>query len=106
MIQVTPAAAEQIRKSAHESQAEGMPLRIAINQGDDKKLHYAMGFDDVGSREDDTRYTSYGIEIVVSSASIALSKNMTIDYVEIEEGGGHQFIFLNPNDPNYKPPKD
>lgn len=103
MIQVTPAAAEQIRKSAHETKSEGMPLRIAVSQGDDKKLYYAMGFDDVGGHEDDTRYTSHGIDIVVSSSSIALASDMTVDYVELEEGD-RQFIFLNPNDPDYKPP--
>ena len=104
MIQVTPSAAEQIRKSAQKTHAEGLPLRVAVSQGDDKKLHYAMGFDDVGDRKGDTRYTSHGIEIVVAPASFALSKDMTIDYVELEEGNP-QFIFLNPNDPDYEPPK-
>lgn len=103
MIQVTPAAAEQIRKSAHASQAEGMPLRVAVSQGDDKKLHYAVGFDDTGGCEDDTCYTSHGIDIVVSPASIALARDMTIDYVALE-GDDYQFIFLNPNDPDYEPP--
>jgi iron-sulfur cluster assembly protein len=29
---------------------------------------------------------------------------MTMDYVELEPGSW-QFIFMNPNDPNYKPPE-
>jgi len=29
---------------------------------------------------------------------------MTIDYVELE-AGKQEFIFLNPNDPTYRPPR-
>ena len=105
MIQLTPSAAEQIRESAHETRAEGMPLRVAVSQGDDKKFHYAVGFDDTGGHKDDACYTSHGIDIVVAPASIALARGMTIDYVELKEGE-RQFIFLNPNDPSYEPPHD
>ena len=32
-------------------------------------------------------------------------KNCTLDYVEIEKSN-FQFIFLNPNDPDYNPPDE
>ena len=32
-------------------------------------------------------------------------KNCKLDYVEIEKDK-NEFIFLNPNDPSYKPPND
>lgn len=103
MITVTPAAVAQIKLSAEQGKTEGMPLRIAASRNKDNSIHYGMGFDD--SKEDDVTITTGDIEIVVSSASAELLKNATIDYVELEPGK-FQFIFLNPNDPTYKPPAE
>jgi iron-sulfur cluster assembly protein len=103
MITVTPAAAAQIKLSAEQGKTEGMPLRIAATRNEDNSIHYGMGFDD--SKEDDVTITAGDIEIVISPASADLLKNSTIDFVELEPGK-FQFIFLNPNDPTYKPPTD
>ena len=103
MIKITPAAAEQIRNSASQGQMDGMSLRLAATRNPDGSLHYGMGFDDslmVGY----TRITSEGVELVVSESSLSLLAGMTMDYVELE-AGTWQFIFMNPNDPNYKPPE-
>jgi iron-sulfur cluster assembly protein len=62
-----------------------------------------MGFDD--SKEDDVTVAAGDIEIIISAASAELLKDTTIDFVEIEPEK-HQFIFMNPNDPDYKPPTD
>lgn len=103
MITVTPAAAAQIKLSAEQNKTEGMSLRIAASRNDDNSIHYGMGFDD--SKEDDVTVAVEDIEIVVSTISAELLKNTTIDFVEIEPGN-HQFIFMNPNDPSYKPPSE
>ena len=103
MITVTPAAAAQIKLSAEQSKTEGMSLRIAASRNDDNSIHYGMGFDD--SKEDDITVAAGDIEIIVSAASAELLKDTTIDFVEIEPEK-LQFIFLNPNDPNYKPPAE
>lgn len=103
MITVTPAASAQIKLSAEQGKTEGMPLRIAATRNQDNSIHYGMGFDD--SKEDDVTITAGDIEIVISPASADLLKNSTIDYVELEPDK-YQFIFLNPNDPSYKPPTD
>jgi iron-sulfur cluster assembly protein len=79
MITVTSAAAEQIKISAEQGKSEGMSLRIAAERNDDNSIHYGMGFDD--SKED-----------------------TTIDFVELEPEK-FQFIFMNPNDSNYKAPE-
>ncbi len=102
MIKLTPVAAKQVRESAKQSQMEGMPLRLAASRNPDNSIHYGMGFDDVG-REGDERFTSEDVEIVVALSSLELLKGMTIDFVELEPGQ-FNFIFLNPNDPNYQPP--
>lgn len=103
MITVTPAAAAQIKLSADQGKAEGMALRIAATRNDDNSIHYGMGFDD--SKEDDVTIAVDDIEIIVSVSSAELLKDTTIDFVELEPDK-FQFIFMNPNDPNYKPPTD
>lgn len=104
MITITPAAAEQIRISARQGQMAGMAMRIAATRNPDGTLHYAMGFDD-NQMEGDVHLTSEDIEVVVSESSMRLVQGMTVDYVELEPGAW-QFIFLNPNDPNFKPPDE
>ncbi|MBD3610649.1 MAG: iron-sulfur cluster assembly accessory protein [Gammaproteobacteria bacterium] len=102
MITLTPEAAKQVKASIEQSNAPSLPLRFACQKQEDGSLHYAMGFDDE-KRDDDITYTSEGINIVVSSLSHDLLKGTTLDYVELEDGQ-YNFIFLNPNDPNFRPP--
>jgi iron-sulfur cluster assembly protein len=101
MITITPRAAEQIRTSAKQGSMIGMPLRIACQRQPDGNFHYAMGFDDQSQQGDQT-YTSEGIDLVVSAISHPLLTGTIVDYVELEPGK-FEIIFLNPNDPNYKP---
>lgn len=101
MITVTPAAAAQIKLSAEQGKTEGMSLRVAASRNDDNSIHYGMGFDD--SKADDVTVAAGDIEIIVSASSAELLKETTIDFVELEPNK-FQFIFMNPNDPNYKPP--
>jgi len=101
MITVTKAAATQIKLSAEQGNSEGMPLRIAASRNDDNSIHYGMGFDD--NKEGDITVSSEDVTIVVSASSAELLKDTTIDFVELEPGK-FQFIFMNPNDPDYKPP--
>ena len=103
MITVTEEAARQIKLSAKQGKSEGMPLRIAATKNEDNSIHYGMGFDD--SKEDDISVTSRDVEIVVSPVSAELLKDAVLDFVELEPGK-HQFIFMNPNDPSYKPPQE
>ncbi len=102
MINVTPNAASQIQFSANESGIQDAVLRIAIKQQQDGSLHYAMGFDDAIS-EDDLRFEAEGVQMVIAESSQKFAKDMTIDYVKLDNGEMN-FIFLNPNDKNYSPP--
>lgn len=104
MISITLKAAQQIRHSAEIGNIEVMPLRIAVQKLPDNALHYAMGFDQ-NSSETDTQVESEGIKIVVAMDSKALLEGMTIDYVELDNGEW-EFVFLNPNDPNYQSGQD
>jgi len=103
MITITPAAARQIQLSAQQGEMEGFAMRIAARRDPDGSIHYGMGFDD-NQHDGDLRISVEGIEIVIGETSRVLVDGMTVDYVEIEPGSW-QFIFLNPNDVNYVPPK-
>lgn len=101
MITVTQAAAKQIRESARAGNAEGLPLRIAAQRQDNGAIHYAMGFAD-DEHDEDLHFSSEGVEIIVSPLSLDLINNTVIDFVELDSGETN-FIFKNPNDPNYRP---
>ena len=102
MLTITENAAKQILESARQTESEGMPLRVAAKKQDDGSLEYAMGFDHKG--EYDTEFVSNGINVLVSDFSKELIKDATLDYVELNPGS-HEFIFVNPNDPNHTPPQ-
>jgi len=101
MITLTPQAAKQVRISAEQSKADGLALRIAAKQNPDGSLEYGIGFDEVG--DDDMTFDSEGVELVIRPEHGPLLKGATIDFVELTPGE-YRFIFLNPNDPNYRPP--
>lgn len=101
-ITITEAAARQIQQSARESGSEGMSLRIAAKRKPDGAIEYAMGFDNAD--ETDSRVECHGVSVLVAPTSTDLVAGMTVDFVELEPGD-RSFIFLNPNDPHYVPPK-
>ena len=101
MITVTETAAQQVMRSVEESGALGLPLRIAIHpNGPEGSFHYQMGFDDKINQGDE-QIQSQGVLLVVDEETSLLAKGMTLDFVEID--GKLEFIFINPNDPNYRP---
>ncbi len=103
MFKLTVAAADQIRRAAQQSGAEGMALRIAARQMPDGAIDYRMGFDDTG--DDDIRFSSEGVEILMAPEDVPLLSEAVMDFVELQPGE-RQFIFLNPRDANYSPPKE
>jgi iron-sulfur cluster assembly accessory protein len=103
MISLSTAAIEQIRNSAEASGMTSVPLRIAVKKQEDGSFHYAMGFDEQ-RLPGDSFFNFDGVDLVVATASKELTDGMTIDFVELEPGKT-EFIFLNPNDPDYVPPR-
>ena len=103
MITLTPAAVEQVRKSAQESQADGMALRLAARKNTDGSIDYGMGFD--APKEEDLLFKFDGLEVVMGGEYGPLLNGTTVDFVELD-AGQFNFIFMNPNDANYTPPGD
>jgi iron-sulfur cluster assembly protein len=102
MFTITEAALEQIRQAIQQSEAQGLALRIAAKSNQDGSIEYGMGFDEAS--EADTRVSNGDVEIVMDPPSSELLEEATMDFVEMEPGH-MRFIFLNPLDPHYVPPK-
>jgi iron-sulfur cluster assembly protein len=103
MFKLTSAAAQQVLQAAKQGGTEGMSLRLAASQSADGSIDYRMGFD--SATEEDIRFQSEGVDIVMAPEDVPLLDETVMDFVEIEPGKPH-FIFLNPKDPNYQPPAD
>ncbi len=102
LFTVTKSAADQIRSAAQEDGTQEMALRIAASTKTDGSLDYAIGFD--VPAENDVLVSSEGVRVLIGREDVDLLEGATMDYVELEPGQ-FRFIFLNPNDPHYSPPK-
>ena len=103
MFKITPRAAERIIQAAKMGGTEGMALRFAAQQKDDGSFDYLMGFDD--ANEEDIQFDSEGITIIMTPEYYALLDETTMDFAELDDGES-EFIFINPKDSNYTPPKE
>lgn len=105
MLFITPQAAEQITKAAATSQIqEDLALRVEARRREDLSIEYLIGFDKPNLQEDLKAAGDSQIEVVYNGKCKELLENATMDFGEIE--GEMNFIFLNPNDPHYVPPKE
>jgi len=104
MLTVTDRAAAQILQAAKDGNMQGLALRLAPYTKSDGSIEYnRMGFDEL--KEGDIRIQCEGVDVVVYTPDYQdLLEDAVMDFVEID--GNFSFIFLNPNDPNYVPPKD
>ncbi len=103
MIKLTEDAANQITAQI-KTGGETDPLRIAVTKhAKTDGFQYLMGFDK--QSENDSIYEIRGINIIIHNDLLDVVNGMEVDFVEIE-GEDSQFIFKNPNDPNYKAPTE
>lgn len=103
IITFSPTAIAQIKANLQEGEHDNMALRIAAVMTPDETVNYGIGFDE--SKDDDVQFTFEGVNFLVGPDSVELLNGAHVDFVELEEGQ-HHFIFLNPNDPSYKPPTE
>jgi iron-sulfur cluster assembly protein len=100
VIEATDAARIMLERAAKESDAIGLPLRIAAVRVPDGGLDYKMGFDDEGIKDGDSQDAAGSVTIIVAAEDHPILEGTRLDYVEIEQGD-HRFIFDNPNDPSH-----
>ena len=104
LITLTPAAVEQVRRAlADGGHEEGLGLRLAAKPDGKGGIDYALGFD--RPNPEDFSVDCDGVAVFVSPLSEEVLEGTVVDFAEISPGEA-RFIFMNPNDPNYEPPKD
>ncbi len=103
IFEISDQAAKQIKKTSELTESADWPLRISLNVDKNGKFNYLMGFDQ--SKEEDLQLKINGINILIDPNSMINLKNTKLDFVEID-GNEKQFIFINPNDPDYQKPDD
>lgn len=103
MFKITPRAAQQIQQAAKMGGTEGMALRFAAQKNEDGTFDYLMGFDD--AKDDDIQFDSEGVSVIMEPEFFSLLDETTMDFTELDDGE-NQFIFINPKDSNYTPPKE
>jgi len=99
MFKLTTEAASQINSAASEGGSEGMVLRLAAMADNTGTIDYKMGFDE--ESEDDITFVSEGIKIAIAPEFVPILDKVTLDYVTLDDGE-IQFVFINPNDANFK----
>jgi len=102
MFKVTEPAVKQIRKALQETQDSSLALRVAAKFTSERNIEYVMGFDQVTEGDDTVKFDD--VIIIINNDSHELLDDATLDYVELEPDD-FQFIFMNPLDPSYVPPK-
>jgi len=104
IFSVTERAAQQIQKAAEQGNVKDPALRLAPLRNADGSIEYnKMGFDDI--KDGDVHIHTEGVDIIFEPVYKELLEGAVMDFVEIE-AGNPSFIFMNPNDPNFVPPKE
>lgn len=94
LVQITEAAALQIKDMMKHNEEEGSYLRVAIQGGGCSGLSYGMGFDQ-DKNDTDIEFEVHGIKVLVDQESAPVLKGTKIDYKQSMMGGG--FTIDNPN---------
>ena len=94
MINVTPNAAEQLRKLlAAQKQSAGKGLRVQITKGGCSGLHYEMTLDE--KKEGDEIVERDGVEFFIDNESAEYLRGSTLDFRDELTASGFQIV--NPN---------
>lgn len=93
-VQLTPRAAEEIRKIMAEKEIpEGFSLRVGVRGGGCSGMSYILGFD--REREHDARFAVDGIDILMDKRQGLYLMGTVIDFHDGLDARG--FTFDNPN---------
>ena len=101
-FRITEDAAEEILRSMGQTTPSAGSLRIAAKRRPDGSIDYAMGFDEAD--DTDTVVEQFSVEVLIGVTSLDLLAGALLDFVQLKTTGPKEFIFLNPNDPQFVPP--
>lgn len=94
MIQITPAAAVEMRRLLKSQDHDNWGLRVGVKGGGCSGLSYEMNFDEAAD-DHDRVFEVEGVKIYCDPKSYLYLNGMTLDYSNDLIGGG--FKFVNPN---------
>ena len=96
MLRFTETAAERIRAFMEEDPAEGLAVRVSVQNPSPVAPEYEMALIEGEEREDcDLVFETGGFEVVVDPESAKILEGTEIDWVDSLQGSG--FRFENPN---------
>ena len=101
-FRITEDAAEEILRSMGQTDPSAGSLRIAAKRRPDGSIDYAMCFDEAD--DTDTVLEQFSVEVLIGVTSLDLLAGALLDFVQLKTTGPKEFIFLNPNDPQFVPP--
>ncbi|NIQ03584.1 MAG: iron-sulfur cluster assembly accessory protein [Nitrospinaceae bacterium] len=92
-VDITPTAAEEVKKLIAAENKEGIGLRLGVKGGGCSGLSYDLGF--TTQEDKDTVVDFEGFRVYMDPKSLIYLKGMQLDY----QGGlqGKGFVFVNPN---------
>lgn len=94
MIQLSSAAATEIKRLQQTNGNPSSYLRIAVRSGGCSDLHYVLEFIDC-PQKGDRQYETQGLAIAIDPETEIAIRGLRLDYSEDLMGGG--FRFHNPN---------
>lgn len=94
MIELTPKAADEVRRLLQLEGKESWGLRVGVVGGGCSGLSYTLAFDET-PKETDSVTEQNGIKLFVDPKSFLFLSGMKLDYSSDLLNGGFQFI--NPN---------
>ena len=101
-FRITEDAADEILRSMRQTDPSAGSLRIAAKRRPDGSIDYAMGLDEAD--DTDIVLEQFSVEVLIGVTSLDLLAGALLDFVQLETAGPKEFIFLNPNDPQFVPP--
>jgi iron-sulfur cluster assembly accessory protein len=93
LIQLTAAAAEEVKSLVAQPANTGKNLRVFVEKGGCSGMQYSMTFDE--KREGDFCIEMHGVCVLVDSFSADFLRGAVVDYSPALTGGG--FKIENPN---------
>ena len=90
MIQISPAATQEVLRLRSKQSHAGAFFRLAVQPGGCCQWFYTMTFEET-LQSDDTVYPCDHLQVVIDSKSLAYLEGLQIDYSEDLMGGGFRF---------------
>ena len=98
-LKFTDSACERIRSFIDEDPAEGLAVRVSVQNASPIAPEYEMALIEPFEREaEDQSFDAAGFEVVVDAKSADILEGTSIDWVESLQGSGFHF-----NNPNIQP---